>query len=734
MATDLTTIGTRVQLVSLNAAAYNGKCGTVVAVRDDGRVGVRLDRSGAVLAIKPCNVIAAPLGISDITFTVQLLHASKFRQAGTVTLEPLGVPTFGRVKSTGALIMTGGAIVKASWEGHFPNAAALTMLVNDASAKRGVDASPRLWAAGGADEAASWYDKMLTDETRLDEVRMRVSATRPDGRRVTLFEGEVADGGEDYTIFGGSETGSPWSLPSALPELDESELPTRRGLHDVRLSVVLMHDHAGWSRHVSRRAGTVAQAGQVRLELFTWDEEATIDPLAPLRPSELEKYVRECLPWDTPDASTRGEAVFPDQELSRRVLEAPDLLEALLKAMAHPIAVGQLAAVNRMWASSARDVLRAWQKLVQVGSFTGERRAKAKSGTKFCLGDAPCVVSLGNGSIAVSSGESFALGYVYVLRVPATTTAFTATFKSHLQMRQCVVERSATSGLPLSLASDLRLRIGKECTAAEANGESTGPNRPNRLPRPREGVGELMCPVGLAHDGTTLWVTDTKRRGRIVAFRLVDGAPTAHLGGDEEFGGTPWLSDGGEGAPRIQGLALVNDILVGCAGDHLVALSKQLEPLFRSTEAEIKLDCSVEAGGLAAHGNFVFITDDGQECVHVVAVDREARTFRAVRKIDVVGARGVAVDASFVYVSVTDEEDDLLTVRVEVLTHTGELLQRVPLALPEGSREFVAQGIGLAISDGHLYVPVGVDSPRRLMVHMVMVLSLWGGLPTKGEQ
>ena len=35
MATDLTTIGTRVQLVSLNAAAYNGKCGTVVAVRDE---------------------------------------------------------------------------------------------------------------------------------------------------------------------------------------------------------------------------------------------------------------------------------------------------------------------------------------------------------------------------------------------------------------------------------------------------------------------------------------------------------------------------------------------------------------------------------------------------------------------------------------------------------------------------------------------------------------------------
>ena len=445
-------------------------------------------------------------------------------------------------------------------------------------------------------------------------------------------------------------------------------------------------------------------------------------------------YICECLPWDTPDASTRGEAVFPDNALSRRVLETSDLREALLTAIAHPIAVGRLAAIDRAWASSAREVLRGWRKLVQVGSVDGERRAK-KSGTKVRLGEAACVVSLGNGSIAVSSGEGFALGYVYVLRVPDATTAFTATFNSHLPMRQ-VVEATGPSGLPLSLSSDLRLRIGKECTAVEASGASTGSGRPNRLPKPREGAGELMCPVGLAHDGTTLWVTDTKRGGRIVAFHLVDGAPAVHLGGEEAYGGAPWLSDDGEDASTIQGLALVNDILVGCAGDHLVALSKQLEPRFRSTDAEIKLDCSAEAGGLAAHDNLVFVTDDGQECVHVVAVDTEACAFRAVRKLPVVGARGVAVDASFVYLSVTDEEDDLLTARVEVWTHNGELLQRVPLTLPKDSREVVAMGIGLAVSDGHLYVPIAVDSPRRRMVTKIMVLSLWGGLPAKpkGEQ
>jgi hypothetical protein len=307
-----------------------------------------------------------------------------------------------------------------------------------------------------------------------------------------------------------------------------------------------------------------------------------------------------------------------------------------------------------------------------------------------------------------------------------------------------------------TLTSDWISTLGKTATAEEAHGRSTGPGRPNRLPRPREHVGELMAPVGLATDGSTMWVADGKMGfARIVAFRLADGTPLCQLGGSvekaSEIDSTPWLGDDGEPVKNCRGLVLVDDVLVVCVGTHLVALSTQMgqpgeiTPLFPSPPLPIVPELQVtpqlfsitEAGGLAAHGNTIFVADDGGTCVHVLTLNVEARSFTHVREIGPIDTiRGVAADATHLYVSAwTFEEsaedgslDDDIP-RLEVWTHAGELQQSLTLHLDVSEAEVVDLGIGMAVAAGHLYVPVTTRLKARGRRHVtkLMVYSLWGG-------
>ena len=721
-------IGTRVTLHGLNAEQYNGKCGEIVIVREDGRRGVRLDGSEygkAPLALKVANLAAAPLRFSDLTFIVQLLDTSNAarsgheRPAGTIKLEPLG---------SSARVMN-------VWRGQF----------EDAEDVRCDDSAPRLWKSW-RDGDAAWYRHVLEKVGSIEHVRLRVAVSRPDGQRVTLFEGDIMDGDWEITDFGDSP---PWSLPTILPDLPEAELPARRGLRDVRLAPHMVH-----------------ASGHVSLEFFTWDDDSD-EGLVALREGELEKYMCELLPWGIPDASTRGEVHFPDATLCERVLDPPCLRSEILMAMQHPSAVAAVATVSRAWAATARSVLGCWRQLVYVGHVNGKRRANSKTGKAMTFGTLESVLHVPSARspshmvkwqhlkdavppmvLAVGSNEGFALGHVHIFGVPATQVAFAATHKNQQPMMEVRELPGSSSG---TLSSGWISTLGKTATSEEAHGQSTGPGRPNRLPRPRQRIGELMVPKGMATDGATLWVSDGKMNyARILAFNLLDGSALGQLGGSEErareIESNPWLGDDGEPLEGCKGLVLVHGTLVACVQaheqTHLVALSTSAGkhgepmPIFRSP-AQPTMDC-IEAGGLAAHSNTIFVADDSAESVHVWTMDIQARTFTFVRSIGAIETvRGIAADACHVYVTAWTFEADSdnsdpaadTKARLEVWTHDGVLRQSLRLEphLAADETEIVDMGIGLAVGAGHLYVPVQVrSSTTRRFMSKLMVFSLWG--------